>query len=323
MTAAGIEPSGAGELRTADREGAAEADRTDRDRALSGARRVSDTAAVGLRSHAGRAAVQVKKLIRTVQTEFPALADVKPRLQIRVGHLFRHPHERDFRLFRHLDIDAPLALDIGANRGQSLMSLWVTCREPRIIAFEPISGLAQKLRDSTPPGLVHVEQVALSHDLGEARIHIPVYNGYVYDGLASLSEDDARWLDGDRVYRYRPDKLEIVTETVEIRTLDSFDLDPKIVKIDVQGAERQVIEGGVRTIERSRPVLLVEAPSDDVVDLVAEFGYRPYAFTGRRLIEGALGDPNTFFLTDDHLRLLDRSLPIDRSVDQSSGDAPR
>jgi FkbM family methyltransferase len=171
--------------------------------------------------------VQVKKLIRTVQTEFPALASVKPRLQIRVGHLFHHPHERDFRLFRHLDIDAPVALDIGANRGQSLMSLWVTCRDPRITAFEPISGLAQKLRDSTPPGLVHVEQVALSHEPGEALIHIPVYNGYVYDGLASLSEDDARWLDEDRVYRYRPDKLEIVTETVEIRTLDSFDLDPQ------------------------------------------------------------------------------------------------
>jgi len=256
----------------------------------------------------------LKKVFRTAQTELPVLADVKPRLQIRLGHWFRLPHERDFRVFRHLDVDSPLALDIGANRGQSLMSLWVTCRRPRIIAFEPIAGLAERLRAASPPGLERVEQAALARDAGEADIHIPVYNGYVYDGLAALDEADAHWLADGRMYRYRPERLEIVTERVTVRTLDSYGLEPDIVKIDVQGAERQVVEGAVETLERTHPVLLVEAPSADVIDVVAHFGYRPYAYTGRRLVEGAQGDPNTFFITDVRLRQFGSSLRVERST---------
>jgi FkbM family methyltransferase len=261
----------------------------------------------------------LKKIFRTAQTEVPVLADVKPRMQIRLGHWLRLPHERDFRVFRHLDLESPLALDIGANRGQSLMSLWVTCRRPRIVAFEPIAGLAQKLREAAPPGLQQVEPFALSREAGEADIHIPVYNGYVYDGLAALDELDAHWLANGRMYRYRPERLEIVIERVEIRTLDSFELAPDIVKIDVQGAERQVVEGAVETLERTHPVLLVEAPSADVIDVVARFGYRPYAFTGRKLVEGAQGDPNTFFITDHRLRQFETTLRIERSTDVFPG----
>jgi FkbM family methyltransferase len=261
----------------------------------------------------------IKKVIRTAQTELPVLADIKPRLQIRLGHWLQLPHERDFRVFRHLGVESPLALDIGANRGQSLMSLWVTCRRPRIVAFEPISGLAKKLREASPPGLERVEEVALARETGEADIHIPVYNGYVYDGLAALDEGDADWLAHDRMYRYRPDRLEMLTERVEIRTLDSYGLEPDIVKIDVQGAERQVVEGAVETLERTHPVLLVEAPSADVIDVVARFGYRPYAYAGRRLVEGAQGDPNTFFITDGRLRQFDASLRIERATDAPRG----
>jgi hypothetical protein len=121
------------------------------------------------------------------------------------------------------------------------------------------------------------------------------------------------------MYRYRPERLEIVTEHVEIRTLDSYGLDPDIVKIDVQGAERQVVEGAVETLERTHPVLLVEAPSADVIDVVAHFGYRPYAYTGRRLVEGAQGDPNTFFITDSRLRQFRPSLRIERSSGATQG----
>jgi FkbM family methyltransferase len=264
-------------------------------------------------SRASGVEVQLKKMIRTAQTEFPLLADVKPPLQIRLGRMLRRPHERDFKVFRHLDVDHPLVLDIGANRGQSIMSIWVTCRRPRVIAFEPISGLADRLRRSAPPGLERVEQFALAEAEGEAQIHIPVYNGYVYDGLASLREDDARWLDEDRMYRYRPERLEILTETVKIRTLDSFDLSPDIIKIDVQGGERKVVEGGLATIERSRPILLIEAPPVGVIDVVHRFGYQPYAFTGRQLVEGEQGDPNTLFLTEEHVEQLATGIPVQRA----------
>lgn len=48
-------------------------------------------------------------------------------------------------------------------------------------------------------------------------------------------------------------------ESVEIRSLDSFDLDKvDFIKIDVEGGEQFVLEGAKETIRRCRPVLLVE-----------------------------------------------------------------
>ncbi len=70
-----------------------------------------------------------------------------------------------------------------------------------------------------------------------------------------------------------------------IRTLalDSFVFDeghppPEFIKIDVEGAESLVIAGGLRTIERYRPILLIELHGPkhaaEVWDLLLKQPYR-------------------------------------------------
>lgn len=72
--------------------------------------------------------------------------------------------------------------------------------------------------------------------------------------------------------------------TVETTTIDDEcerrNLDPTLIKIDVEGAERHVLLGGVRTIGRTRPIVILEysstATKEDPFDLLISRGYRLY-----------------------------------------------
>ena len=47
-------------------------------------------------------------------------------------------------------------------------------------------------------------------------------------------------------------------ESIEVTTIDSYDIAPDLIKIDVEGMEAEVITGALETIKKYRPVLLVE-----------------------------------------------------------------
>ena len=71
-------------------------------------------------------------------------------------------------------------------------------------------------------------------------------------------------------------------ERIAVDTLDDLfpDEAPALIKIDVEGMERQVLQGGARLIERARPLLYVEndrvEQSPALIDLLFEYGYRLY-----------------------------------------------
>jgi len=97
--------------------------------------------------------------------------------------------------------------------------------------------------------------------------------------LASL--DEARtWLGPDTVYWFSPKRLDVDEVTVRLETLDSFDLSPDFIKIDAEGAESDVIQGGLQTIQRSRPVIMAESleASGVVQELIETAGYRLLEF---------------------------------------------
>jgi FkbM family methyltransferase len=76
-------------------------------------------------------------------------------------------------------------------------------------------------------------------------------------------------------------------EQINIKTIDSLDL-PKIdfIKIDVQGYEKFVLEGGIETIKKDKPTLIVELENfqlikfghndSDIFTLLKDIGYIPF-----------------------------------------------
>jgi len=75
--------------------------------------------------------------------------------------------------------------------------------------------------------------------------------------------------------------------------LDDFQLNPYFIKIDVQGFELEVLQGGAETMKKNLPILLIESLSKDCRTYLSSFGYQFYGYHNGVLKEGA-GGLNTY-----------------------------
>ena len=164
-----------------------------------------------------------------------------------------------------------VAIDVGGNVGVYTFAL--SKLAARVISFEPNPQLAARLRTLALAN-VEVKDVALSSSAGTATLTIPDWpEGHGFGSLrAEMGFGDTR----------------LIKHEVAMRTLDSFAFDKlDFIKIDVEGFEEQVLDGGMRTIEARRPAILIE--------LVDKFAPGVHARVAARL--GALGYSG-FFLLD-------------------------
>ncbi len=244
----------------------------------------------------------MRALARMLQSYFPVLQDARFEGERWLRRRLHAVHDRDWRAFGNLRIADGEVLDIGANRGQSIDSFRVMWPDVRIISFEPNARLAARLQaEFAGDPHVRIEAVGLSDRAGLMMLYLPRYRRLVFDGLASLDRDEAmNWLNADRISGYDPALLQCLEMLVEVRTLDSFGLAPSVIKLDIQGAEEVVLRGGMHTIERTHPAILLEGATPAIADLLEPLGYAPHVFDGNKLLSGRLDSNNVFFLTAAH-----------------------
>jgi FkbM family methyltransferase len=228
---------------------------------------------------------------------------VHSQLRSELQYRLRLPHERDFRALTLLRRGrSPLVLDVGANIGQSVFTIKGLLPGARVVSFEPNPlNLTALTRLERRFDSVTVCGVGLGAAAGEARLFIPVYRGKAMTALASLDEEEARnWLGPGSVFWFSSERLRIESVTVRIETMDSFQLSPDFIKIDAEGAERDVIEGGLETIRRSRPVIMAESleAGGVVRDLIDTAGYRLLEFSGGAF-RPAWGNTNRFLVPEE------------------------
>ena len=150
-----------------------------------------------------------------------------------------------------------VAIDIGGNLGEWMAPLAAAGSEGRVYAFEPVPVLADALaktaRLNGHGATVEIVRVAVADATGEARFNMTMAAGG--DGaLSGLSSGGG--------------------ETVPTITLDDFmaerGLDRlDLIKIDVEGAERRVLEGARRTLETCKPRLVFESGHESAGDRAA------------------------------------------------------
>jgi UTP-glucose-1-phosphate uridylyltransferase len=145
-----------------------------------------------------------------------------------------------------------------------------------------------------------VRAIGLSASKAVLKLYVPSYRGFVYDGLGSLDYHSAEsWICDETVYFFRPDRLVINEYDCTVDTLDEQGLvNPIFIKIDVEGTEYGVVRGGIETISKYEPILLVEGYHEkpDLMNLTASLGYEPYTFDGQRFIAGS-SKTSSFLMT--------------------------
>lgn len=153
------------------------------------------------------------------------------------------------------DAQIRTVLDIGANEGQFAKMIVRACPHLQALhSFEPLADCQSPLRRALEGDTRH-----LIHNFG-----IGDKNESTSFNHAEFSPCSSLLMARPLLTQDHPGAGKIRQEIVELRTLDSWatetELVPEIlIKIDVQGYEDKVIEGGVNTLKRARYVV-VEVP---------------------------------------------------------------
>lgn len=206
-----------------------------------------------------------------------------------------------------LSIGDDLIVDVGANRGQSIAAFRKLAPQSRIVAFEPeprsAARLAQRYRTDQA---ISIHGYALGSRTGSLTFYIPTYGRWGCDGMSATSREAAtEWLrDPGRMYRFDEAKLTVQEHPVECRSLDSFALAPRLIKLHAQGAELDILEGATSTLRLHRPALMCAFPTPAVSSFTEALGYRPYIYCNGHFTSGTARPPVTFtwYLTDGHVR---------------------
>ena len=148
------------------------------------------------------------------------------------------------KIVRHHNIDT--VLDIGANAGQYSMLMRTLKYKGRIISFEPLSSAFGRLqKNSASDKKWTINNFALGDKEETATINVS-------ENSFSSSILDIKQAHVDSA----PESNYTHTEEITVKTLDSvFDQfcsenDQVMVKIDTQGFEKNVIDGGVSSLAK-------------------------------------------------------------------------
>jgi FkbM family methyltransferase len=134
-------------------------------------------------------------------------------------------------------------IDIGAHKGAVLAQMVRVAPCGKHIAYEPLPFLHKYLVDHFPS--VDVRLAAVSNEEGETSFtyvkNLPTMSGF-----------------RERLYPIQPriEKMTVRTETLDSSLPAGYV--PALIKIDVEGAERLVIEGAIETISKCKPIVVFE-----------------------------------------------------------------
>jgi FkbM family methyltransferase len=159
-----------------------------------------------------------------------------------------------------------IAVDIGASTGFfTLLMSHLVGPTGRVYAFEPVKATVDILRrnlELNEAANVEVKPVAVSDAVGSVVLRVPESNA----SMASM--------------HWHKDEESMVCEQVNAVVLDQVEglseICPDFVKIDVEGAEGNVIRGALELLRRCRPILFVECSElgrDSVWQSMKELGY--------------------------------------------------
>ena len=136
-------------------------------------------------------------------------------------------------------------LDVGCHEGEVLEIMLKHSPVGQHHGFEPIPSFFNSLGKKFPPNC-HFHQLGLSNEKGTSSFNHVISNPG-YSGMKKRKYD-------------KPNEKD-TSITIKIDLLDNVlpeDLKVDFIKIDVEGAEFLVMEGGKETIKKNQPIIVFE-----------------------------------------------------------------
>jgi FkbM family methyltransferase len=169
--------------------------------------------------------------------------------------------------------------DVGGNLGLMAIPVLATCPACTVVSFEPspttLSYLRRTAGESSYGERWKIVGKALGSQSGTIEFFVAPAALGLWDGLR------------DNGHVGPMSRIEVEAATLDEEWDRLGQPDVSLIKIDVEGAEYDVLLGARRTLAHSRPAILTEwvtaharnyqRPVEDIYDLVRELGYQMYA----------------------------------------------
>jgi len=159
--------------------------------------------------------------------------------------------------------------DVGAYRG-FFSGVFALAGAGEVIAFEPFPdnyAQLQRLAASNPQLPLRLERIALGREVGLAEFSVMPDSSMGKLAGSSFQSDAPR-----------ASVLQVPLRTLDGLISESGYPPPQIMKIDVEGAEADVLQGAMRTLQTAGPILFIEAHSDELANkctkLLEGLGYK-------------------------------------------------
>ncbi len=170
-------------------------------------------------------------------------------------------------------------IDIGAHVG--LWTMWLAELFDEVHAFEPLADQHEHLfHKNVPADNVTFHPYAMGDCAGKVRMKMrpeASCTSFISRDALSAADAEKRVRKNMRTDGEHKVKFEIVE--VDMRTLDSFEIGRvDFMKIDTEGFELYVVNGGLETIKRCKPNIVLEQHLD------VYYGHEPKA--ALRVLEG-------------------------------------
>ena len=171
------------------------------------------------------------------------------------------------------EMDAKVFFDIGANVG--IYSLdFISINDSNIsLAFEPnprVSSCLEKTASKVKRTRMQVFRFALSNQKGETNLKFdPMAPSR--GGIVPIENDK---YNHELAYSGISETLSVPTSTLDFMVLEK-NITPDIIKIDAEGAEYMILQGGLNLLANRKPTILLECTRDleEMKDLLYSLGY--------------------------------------------------
>lgn len=191
-------------------------------------------------------------------------------------------HESEIRLAKYLVQnlkDGDVFLDIGAHFGYfTLMASALVGDSGKVLAMEPSKGSFELLKGNVEGN----KNVSIFHRaVSDKQETVDFYEfPILYSEYNAL--DVEKFKGEGWIKKYNPEKTSVVAVTID-GFLKEHNCHPAMIKIDVEGAEVQAINGGATTWATAQPVLIMEYLDEGdessyatAADMMYSNGYQSY-----------------------------------------------
>ena len=175
---------------------------------------------------------------------------------------------------KELDVhnDQGCFFDVGANVGLYSWEVNKICPHRKILAFEPDPEnikLLQKTLSAANLLNLEIYKCALSNEVSKVLF----FQDSLTSATGCIAGKDKPWI--ERYLNSSANEIRVKTNTLDSVLLDNKT--PSLIKIDVEGHEVEVLQGGTNTLTNEKPLLIIESfpPNQGtVLTFLDKFGYK-------------------------------------------------